>query len=90
MSQYNHRTQIFGDEKLCSRWIPHNLTETQKPDRITWCNAMLTRFKKVATNLVGHIVTDNERRIYRCNPKTKQQSTVCIYRNEPKPTKAAR
>ncbi|GBP49115.1 hypothetical protein EVAR_26824_1 [Eumeta japonica] len=36
-------------KKLCSRW-----TTT---DRVTWCNAMLTRFKKGASNLVCDIVT---------------------------------
>ncbi|GBP97623.1 hypothetical protein EVAR_72626_1 [Eumeta japonica] len=38
--------------KLCSRWIAHNLTDAQKTDRVTWYNAMLTRFKEEASNLV--------------------------------------
>ncbi|GBP26622.1 hypothetical protein EVAR_18259_1 [Eumeta japonica] len=40
----------LGMKKLCSRWIPHNLTEAQKTDPITWCNAMLTTFKEGASN----------------------------------------
>ncbi|GBP00332.1 hypothetical protein EVAR_918_1 [Eumeta japonica] len=32
-------------KKLCPWWIPHNLTETQKTDRVTWWDAMLTRFE---------------------------------------------
>ncbi|GBP19659.1 hypothetical protein EVAR_75631_1 [Eumeta japonica] len=32
-------------KKLCLRWIPHNLAEAQKADRVTWCNAILTRCK---------------------------------------------
>ncbi|GBP45225.1 Histone-lysine N-methyltransferase SETMAR [Eumeta japonica] len=47
----------LGMNKLCSRSIPHNLTEAQKTDRVSWCNAMLTRFKEGTTNLVS-----NERR----------------------------
>ncbi|GBP48900.1 hypothetical protein EVAR_98084_1 [Eumeta japonica] len=43
----------LGMKKLCSRWIPHNLTEAQKTDPITRCNAMLIRFKERASNS-GH------------------------------------
>ncbi|GBP21245.1 hypothetical protein EVAR_84372_1 [Eumeta japonica] len=45
-------------KKLYSRWIPHNLTKTRKTDRVTWCNAILTRFKEEASNLVWDILTD--------------------------------
>lgn len=27
-------------KKMCSRWIPHNLTITQKKARIDWCKEM--------------------------------------------------
>ncbi|GBP13351.1 hypothetical protein EVAR_8260_1 [Eumeta japonica] len=39
-------------KKLCSGWILQNLTEAQKTDPVIWCNAMLIRFKKGASNLV--------------------------------------
>ncbi|GBP70606.1 Histone-lysine N-methyltransferase SETMAR [Eumeta japonica] len=38
--------KYLGTKKLCSRWIPHNLTEVQKTDLVTWYNAMITRFKE--------------------------------------------
>ncbi|GBP61170.1 hypothetical protein EVAR_28378_1 [Eumeta japonica] len=68
-------------KKLCSRWILHNLTKTQKTDRVTWCNVMLTIFKERASNLVWDIVIGDETCIYCYDPKTKQQST---YRDDPK------
>ncbi|GBP73910.1 hypothetical protein EVAR_54209_1 [Eumeta japonica] len=77
----------LGKKFLCSRWIPQNLTEAQKTDRVTWCNAMFTRNKEGASNLVWVIVTGDERYIYCNDPKTKQQSTIWVYLNELKPTK---
>ncbi|GBP35643.1 hypothetical protein EVAR_33846_1 [Eumeta japonica] len=79
----------LGMKKLCSRWIPHNLTDAQKTDRVTSYNAMSTRFKEVASILVCNI-TGDEIRIYCYDPKTKQQSTVWVYGDESKPIKVAR
>ncbi|GBP38688.1 hypothetical protein EVAR_22336_1 [Eumeta japonica] len=83
------RIIIEGMKKLCSRLSPQNLTETQKTDRVTWCNAMLTIFKEGASNLVWVLVTRDATWIYCCNPKTKQLSTVWAYRNESKLIKVA-
>ncbi|GBP78546.1 hypothetical protein EVAR_61679_1 [Eumeta japonica] len=77
-------------KKLCSRWIPLNVTEAQKTDRVTWGNAMLTKFKEGASNLVWDVLTGDETWVYRCDPKTKQYSTVRVYGDEPKPTKVSR
>lgn len=30
--------------KICSRWIPHNLTEAQKNARVNWCKEMMKKF----------------------------------------------
>jgi len=32
--------------KLCSRWIPHNLTEAQKQARVKWSKEMLNKFNR--------------------------------------------
>ncbi|GBP92012.1 hypothetical protein EVAR_41609_1 [Eumeta japonica] len=40
----------FVIKKLRLRWISHNLTKAQKTNRVTWCNTMLIRFKKLASN----------------------------------------
>ncbi|GBP29070.1 hypothetical protein EVAR_10886_1 [Eumeta japonica] len=69
----------FGVKKLCSWWITHNLTEPKKTDSVTWSNAILTRFKEGASNLVWVIVTGDKTWIYCYNSKKKQQSTVWIY-----------
>lgn len=77
-------------KKLCSRWIPHNLSETQKQARVKWCTENLKRFNSGNSNLVYDIVTGDETWIYSYEPQTKQQSTVWVFQNEPKPTKVVR
>ena len=43
-----------------------------------------------STNLVYNIVTGDETWIYSYEPESKQQSTVWVFQNEPKPTKVVR
>lgn len=76
--------------KLCSRWIPHNLKEEQKQARVKWCKDMLKKFEGGRSNSVYNIVTGDESWIYSYEPETKQQSTVWVFQNEPKPTKVVR
>ena len=66
--------------KLCSRWIPHNLTEAQKQARVKWSKEMLKKFKRGRLNLVyNNIVTGDETWIYSYEPESKQQSTVWVF-----------
>ncbi|GBP61114.1 hypothetical protein EVAR_89780_1 [Eumeta japonica] len=69
----------------------HRMIETarhnQEENYVTWCNAMLTRFKEGASNLAWDIVTGVEKRIYCYDSKRKQQSSVWVYQDELKPTK---
>ncbi|GBP27637.1 hypothetical protein EVAR_102892_1 [Eumeta japonica] len=62
-------------KKAVLAWIPHNLTEAQKTDRVTWCNAMLTRFKEEVSTSVWDIITGYELWVYCYDLKTKQQVT---------------
>lgn len=76
--------------KLCSRWIPHNLTIPQKKARVDWCKQMLKKFHKGTSKDVYKIVTGDESWIYAYDPETKQQSTVWVFQDEPSPTKVVR
>ncbi|GBP75663.1 hypothetical protein EVAR_55877_1 [Eumeta japonica] len=51
---------------------------------------MLTRLKEEASNFVWDTIRDDETWIYYYEFKTKQQSTVWFYQDEPKQTKVAR
>ena len=50
--------------KLCSHWIPYNLTEAQKQARVKWSKEMLKKFNRGQSNLVYNIVTGNETSIH--------------------------
>lgn len=76
--------------KICSRWIPHNLTEAQKNARVNWCKEMLKKFDLGRAKSVYNIVTGDETWIYSYEPETKQQSTVWVFQDEPNPTKVVR
>jgi [histone H3]-lysine36 N-dimethyltransferase SETMAR len=80
----------LGVKKLCSRWIPHNLTKGQKEARVKWCQETLKRFNSGSSNLVYDIVSGDESWIYSYEPETKQQSTVWVFQDEAKPTKVVR
>lgn len=80
----------LGVRKICSRWVPHNLSSEQKDARVKWCKAMLLKFDKGSSKLVYDICTGDESWIYSYDPETKQQSTVWVFQNEAKPTKVVR
>ena len=86
--------QILHEEltvkKICSRWIPHNLTIAQKKNRVNWCKEMIKKYNRGASNAVYNIYTGDESWIYAYEPETKQQSTVWIFQDEPNPTKVVR
>lgn len=77
-------------KKVCSRWIPHNLTMAQKAARVNWCKEMLKKFHSGTSKDVYKIVTGDESWIYSYDPETKQQSTVWVFQDEANPTKVAR
>lgn len=76
--------------KMCSRWIPHNLTSDQKKARVDWSRKMLRKFNKGASKDVYKIVTGDESWIYAYEPETKKQSTVWVFQDESNPTKVVR
>lgn len=80
----------LGVKKVCSRWIPHNLTEAQKKDRVVWCKEMLKKYNRGGSNAVYNIYTGDESWIYAYEPETKQQSTVWVFQDEPNRTKVVR
>ena len=68
--------EYLGIHKLCSRWIPHLLTDSQKQARVDWCKSMLVKFDMGKSSRVSQIVTGDETWIYSYEPEKKTQSTV--------------
>ena len=77
-------------KKVCSRWIPHNLSQAEKDVRVKWCQENLKKFNSGASKHVYDIVTCDETWIYSYEPETKQQSTVWVFPDDPRPTKVVR
>ncbi len=47
-------------KEICSRWIPHNLTNAQKKARVDWCKEMLKKYNQGASKAVYNIYTGDE------------------------------
>ena len=47
-------------KKICSRWIPHNLTIAQKKARVDWYKEILENYDGGASKDVYKIVTGGE------------------------------
>ena len=76
-------------KKICSRWIPHNLSIAQKKVRVDWSKEMLQKYDHGASKHVYDIVTGDEFWIYAYERESKQQSTVWVFQDEPNPKKVA-
>lgn len=76
--------------KLCSRWVPHSLSQEQKKQRVTWCKKMLAKFNNGEGRKVFNIITGDESWIYQYDPATKRQSTIWVFPDEHPPTKVKR
>ena len=80
----------LGASKRCARWVPHNLTEDQKAERVRWCEFMLERFKSGTSKRCWEIITGDETWVYQYDPETKQQSAVWLLPDDASPTKVRR
>ena len=77
-------------KKICSRWIPHNLSIAQKTARVNWSKEILQKYDRGASKHFYDIVTGDESRIYAYEPESKQQSTSWVFQDESNPTKVDR
>ncbi|CAF4976569.1 unnamed protein product [Rotaria sp. Silwood1] len=76
--------------KVCTRWVPHHLTDDQKRWRIPFCRHSLNRFEEGQSCHVFNIITGDESWFYHYNPETKEQSKVWKSKTDPCPTKVHR
>ena len=75
----------LGVRKRCTRWVPNNLSEEQKQDRVDWCTHMLRKIDGGWSPRVWDIVTGDETWVYQYDPETKQQSAVWFFPEENPP-----
>lgn len=72
-------------KKLCSLWVPHQLTEEQMTRRVTWCREMLKKFDKGQSRYVNNIVTGDETWLYYYDVPTKAQNKVWVFDDDDTP-----
>ena len=59
-------------KKICSRWMPHNLSIAQKKRaRVDWSKEMLQKYDSGASKHVDGSVTSDESWIYAYEPECK-------------------
>lgn len=73
-------------KKLCSLFIPHSLSESQRSARVNWCKKMLDKYDSGDSKLVDSIVTGDETWLYYFDIPSKSQSKLWVFENEPTPT----
>ena len=72
---------------MCSRWIPHNMSNAQNKARVDWSKEMPQKYDHCASKQVYDIVTGNESWIYAYKPESKQQLIVWVFNPNPSRTK---
>jgi len=67
-----HDTLKFS--KVCSKWVPKELTEDHKRKRLDVCSRHLARYREEGDNFQQQIVTGDETWIHHYEPESKRQS----------------
>lgn len=82
-------TENLGMKKLCTRWIPHVLTEEQKNKRMLVSSQHLRRFRR-DPSFLNRIVAADESWAHSWEPELKRQSAEWRLPEEGRPMKAKR
>jgi len=73
-SAYSQIHDSLKFSKVCSRWVPKELTEECKRKRLDVCSRHLARYCEEGDNFLQQIVTGDETWIHHYEPKSKEQS----------------
>jgi len=60
--------------KVCSRWVPKELTEERKRKRLYICSRHMAHYREEGDNFLQQIVTGDETWLHHYKPKSKRQS----------------
>ena len=72
--------------KVCAKWVPKNLTEKHKRDRVQCCRE-LRQMVEVDPQFFERFITGDETWVYYYDPETKQQSMEWRHPGSPTPKK---
>ena len=80
-------TDHLGYRKVCSRWVPKQLTQAHKDQRAASALTFLTRYNDEGDDFLTHIVTGDETWLHHSTPESKQQSMQWKHTDSPQPKK---
>ena len=81
-------TEKLNMERVCARWVPRLLTESDQQRRVSASQAFLKRWKAGGDLFLDRIITCDETWLYYYDPETKQQSSVWTVKGTAPPKKA--
>ena len=64
--------------KICTRWVPHLLTDEQKQSRVRLALQVIEKYEKRDPHRLEEIVTGDETWIYHFQPDSKAKSKVWV------------
>ncbi len=84
-----HRALVehIGMRKVCARWVPRELTEQHRKNRMGAALELLSSYHELGDDYLQRIVTGDETWVHYWTPETKKQSSVWKLPEEPAPKK---
>jgi len=73
-SAYDIIHNRLGFRKVCARWVPKQLTEEQKNNRVAICQRLLDCYANEGGAFLTQIVTGDEMWVHHFAPESKRQS----------------
>ena len=80
-------TQHFGMRKVSARWVPHDLTENQKAERLEISRELLQQHQQEEDSFLDRTVAIDETWIRSYEPELKRQSAEWHRLGSPRPIK---
>ena len=76
--------------KICTRWVPHLLTDEQRQSRVRLASQVIEKYDKCDPRRLEEIVTGDETWIYRFQPDSKAKNKVWVSSEGDRPVIACR
>jgi len=73
--------------KVSARWVPKQLTDEHKQQRIDACQSLVTRYRKEQNEFLSRIITCDETWVHHYTPESKRSSMQWKHLSSPSPKK---
>lgn len=73
----------LGYRKVCARWVPRNLTQEQKDQRVAMCQDLLEQYETEGESFLDRIITGDETWCHHYSPENRRQSMEWKHADSP-------